>query len=127
VAESRAWLGWWDNEQFQSTPAEVLDLSLRGCRMTVDRFPETKASVWFCPLGTGTGASATATSSDWIEARLIESRKRLFGPRVVRIVFRRSFPYEIFKAVVYGRERTGGTMPQLWIPEANVTDDRDWW
>jgi hypothetical protein len=104
-----------------------MDLSLRGCRMTVDRFPDTKTSVWFCPSGTGTGTSATATSSDWIEAKLIESRKRLFGPRVVRIVFRRSFPYEIFKALVYGPERAGGAMPQLWIPEANLTDDRDWW
>jgi hypothetical protein len=125
--EPRAWLGWWENEQFQSTPAEVSDLSLRGCRMTVGQFPTTNGSVWFCPSGTGLGMSATATSSDWIEAKLIESRKRLFGPRVVRIAFRRSFPYEIFKAVIYGRSRSGGTMPQLWIPEVNVTDDRDWW
>jgi hypothetical protein len=125
--EPHAWLGWWENERFQTTPAGILDLSLRGCQMTVDQSPATKTLVWFCPSGTGTGASATATSSDWIEAKLIDSHKRLFGPRIVRIVFRRSFPYDVFKAIVYGRERSGGAMPSLWVPVDNVTDDRDWW
>jgi hypothetical protein len=127
VVQPRAWLGWWEGEQFLSTPAKVSDISLRGCGMIVEQFPTSQGSVWFCPSGTGTGSSATATSADWIEAKVIESRKRLFGPKVVRIVFRRSFPYDIFKAVVYGPARSGGTMPQLWVPVANVTDDRDFW
>jgi hypothetical protein len=110
---SHAWLGWWENEQFQSTPGEVLDFSLRGCRMTVEQLPPTKDPVWFCASDSGSGLNAIPTPSDWIEAKLIGSSKRLFGPRVVRIAFRRSFPYEVFKAIVYGSARIDRLRSQL--------------
>ena len=125
AVQTRAWLGWWENEVFRSTPAQLLDISLRGCRMTVDQLPQIKAPLWFCPPGVG--ETAPSSQADWIEAKLIDSRRRLFGPRLVRVVFRKSFPYEVFKAVVYGRERVGGLRPNLWVPEGTGSQDRDWW
>lgn len=123
VMQSRAWLGWWGGEHFHSTPAEVLDFSLRGCRMIVEQLPPTKDQVWF--YASGAGSNANSTPSDWIESKLIESRKRLFGPRVVQIAFRGSFPYEVFKAVVYGPARVGEPGSPLWAPEGTSGDDRD--
>jgi hypothetical protein len=116
VVQTRAWLGWWAGEEFHSTNARLVNLSLRGCMVTVDRLPPRDHPVWFCPPGT--------TPSEWIEAKLIESRRRLFGPRVVRLAFRDPFPYETFKSVVYGPDALGGQINGSdWIPEA----DRDFW
>jgi hypothetical protein len=116
VVQSRAWLGWWEGEEFRSTNARLVDLSLRGCMMTVDQLPPGGQSVWFCPPGT--------TPSDWIEAKLVESKRRLFGPRVVRIAFRNPFPYETFKNLVYGPEAVGGNVPApACVPES----ERDFW
>src|SRR5438067_7945485 len=69
VVQTEAWLGWWEGQIFRSTSAHVVDISLRGCMMTVDKLPPKDHSVWFCPPGT--------TPSEWIEATLIESKRRL--------------------------------------------------
>ena len=114
--ETRAWLGWWEGQQFHSTNARLVDISLRGCMMTVDRLPPADQAVWFCPPGT--------TPSEWIEARLIESKRRLFGPRVVRIAFLKPFSYETFKHLVYGPDALGGQITMDgWVPESQ----REYW
>jgi hypothetical protein len=78
--------------------------------MTVDQLPPAGQPVRFCPPGT--------TPSDWIEAELIESKRRLLGPRMVRLSFRNPFPYETFKNVVYGSAKVGGLAPSAtWAPE----------
>jgi hypothetical protein len=116
VVQRQAWLGWWEGQQFRSTNAQLVDISLRGCMMTVEQLPPKEQSVWFCPPGT--------TPSEWIEAKLIESKRRLFGPRVVRIAFRNPFPYETFKHVVYGPDALGGPLPsEACVPEG----ERDYW
>jgi hypothetical protein len=116
VVQTRAWLGWWEGQEFRSTTAHLVDISLRGCMMTVDQLPPKDQPVWFCPPGT--------TPSDWIEAKLIESKRRLFGPRVVRLAFRNPFPYETFKQVVYGPDALGGLMStEPYVPE----EERDFW
>src|SRR3954451_23869475 len=74
VVQARAWLGWWEGEDFRSTNAQLTDISLRGCMMTVDQLPPAGQPVWFCPPGT--------TPSDWIEAELIESKRRLQKPSI---------------------------------------------
>jgi hypothetical protein len=113
---SRGWLGWWEGEVFRSTDACLVDISLRGCMMTVDRLPPQGETVWFCPPGT--------IPAEWIEARLIESRRRLLGPRVVRIEFRNPFPYETFKHLVYGPDALRGkTAEGQCVPES----ERDFW
>jgi hypothetical protein len=113
---TQGWLGWWEGQAFRNTNAQVVDISLRGCMMTVDQLPPEDQPVWFCPPGT--------TPSEWIEATLIESRRRLLGPRVVRIAFRSAIPYETFKTLVYGPDAIGGPTPESgWVPE----EERDFW
>src|SRR4051794_28031876 len=116
VVEAQAWLGWWEGEEFHSTKAQLVDISLRGCKLTVENLPPRDHAVWFCPPGT--------TPSEWIEAKLVEAKRRLFGPRVVRIAFSRPFPYETFKHVVYGPDALGGQISTSdWVPES----ERDYW
>jgi hypothetical protein len=116
VVQTHAWLGWWEGEEFHNTNAQIVDISLRGCMMTVDQLPPKDLAVYFCPPGT--------MPSDWIEAKLIEAKRRLFGPRVVRIAFSRPFPYETFKHVVYGPDALGG---QFSNTEAVPESERDYW
>jgi hypothetical protein len=111
VVQNHAWLGWWEGKEFRHIPVVISDISLRGAMLTVEKLPTTP-SVWFCPPSLSLSAPKV-----WLEARVIEVRKRLMGPRRMRIIFRKSFPYEIFKAVVYGPEAVGGAQPQSWIPE----------
>jgi hypothetical protein len=99
--QSQAWLGWWDGPEFRSTVSQVINISLRGCMMTVEKLPPPDQTVWFCPPGTA--------PSGWIEAKLVEARSRLLGVREVRIAFSSPFPYETFKNVVYGPECLRGS------------------
>jgi hypothetical protein len=115
AVQTVAWLGWWEGQEFKSTNARLVDISLRGCMMTVDRLPPTGQPVWFCPPGT--------TPNAWIEATLIESKRRLFGPRIVRIAFCNSFPYQTFKDLVYGPDALGGQSAE---PSA-LREKSDYW
>jgi hypothetical protein len=116
AVQTAAWLGWWEGQEFKSTSARLVDISLRGCMMTVELLPPQGQPVWFCPPG--------ATPTEWIEATLIESKRRFLGPRVVRIAFSNPFPYETFKDLVYGRNAVGGQVPE---PSASPESERDYW
>ncbi len=105
VVLDQCWLGWWDGATFITTAGRIVDLSLRGALLEVEALPATEQSVWLCPPGTST--------PEWLEARLVQSKKKLLGPRHVRIAFLRIFPYEYFKALVYG---SGSSSPRQ-VPE----------
>jgi hypothetical protein len=123
VVQTQAWLGWWEGEEFRSVSCEIIDISLRGARLVVEAFPPNVPSVWFTPPHV-----STSTPNEWLEARVVDARKRLLGPRQVRIAFRQTFPYEDFKAVVYGPQAVGGARSHLWIPEgANEKEGADLW
>ena len=118
VVQGNAWLGWWEGQAYQSTAAKIIDISLRGALLTVVAFPPKDRAIFFCPPG-------VAAHDEWIEVKVIASRKKLFGAREVRVAFRKIFPYEIFKAVVYGPDSFKTVEPPVWVPlEA---DERDWW
>ncbi|MFO0909168.1 MAG: hypothetical protein U0794_12600 [Isosphaeraceae bacterium] len=118
VVLDSAWLGWWEGQAFQNTPAKIIDISLRGAMLNVESFPPKDRPLWFCPPG-------VSQQEEWIEVKLVDMRKRLFGPREVRIAFRKVFPYEIFKNVVYGPDVYQNVEPQNWVPEDAA--ERDWW
>jgi hypothetical protein len=118
VVQDDAWLGWWEGQTFQSTAAKILDISLRGAKLTVDAFPPKDHPIWFCPPG-------VSASDEWVEIKVIDARKRLFGPREVRVAFRKVLPYELFKAVVYGPDALACSDQPTWVPEDAV--ERDWW
>jgi hypothetical protein len=118
VVRDDAWLGWWHNEAFQSTAAKIIDISLRGTFLTVENLPPDGQVVWFRPPG-------LAATEDWVEARLVQARKKLFGPREVRLSFRKVLPYDLFKAVVYGPDAYQGVEQPAWV--SNEDENRDWW
>ena len=117
VVQSNGWLGWWVGQEFLSTPAEILDISLRGAMLIVESFP-TGLVLWFCPPG-------MPADDEWMEVKLIATKKRLFGPREVRIAFRKVFPYEVFKALVYGQEPSQIPETNTWLSQE--PESRDWW
>ena len=118
VVQDNAWLGWWEGQAYQSTAAKIVDISLRGAMLTVETFPPKEQPVWFCPPG-------VSTNDEWIEVKMIGQKKKIFGPREVRIAFRKAFPYEIFKAVVYGPDSFQNAPQATWVPDD--TEERDWW
>jgi hypothetical protein len=119
VVQDNAWLGWWEGQAFQSTAAKIIDISLRGALFNVDAFPPKGQPVWLCPPG-------LASTEEWIEVKVVGEKKRLFGPREVRVAFRKVFPYDIFKAVVYGPDSMKASEPQAtWTPVES--EERDWW
>jgi hypothetical protein len=118
VVQDNAWIGWWEGQAFKNTAAKIIDISLRGAMLTVDTFPPKDRALWFCPPG-------VSANEEWIEVKLVDARKRIFGPRQLRVAFCKVFPYEIFKAVVYGPDAFKSVEPPAWVPiEA---DERDWW
>jgi hypothetical protein len=118
VVQEDAWLGWWEGQEFQSTPAKIVDISLRGARLTVDTFPPKDQAVWFCPPG-------VQTTEEWVEVKVIAMKKKLFGPREVRLAFRKVLPYEHFKAIVYGPDAVKDATEPACVPEE--AQERDWW
>jgi len=118
VVQENSWLGWWEGQAYQSTSARIIDISLRGALLIVDSLPPKDQPVYFCPPG-------VTPTDEWIEVKVIDARKKMFGPREVRITFRKVFPYEIFKAVVYGPDALKSVEPPVWLPEDAA--DRDWW
>ena len=118
VVLDEAWLGWWQGQAYESTPARIIDLSLHGARLTVDRFPPSGQRVWFCPPG-------VLAREDWIEVKLVGMKKQLFGGRGVRVAFLKHFPYEIFKKLVYGPDVYVPVEPPVWLPEESA--ERNWW
>jgi hypothetical protein len=118
VVQDNAWLGWWEGQTFQNTAAKIIDISLRGALLNVDAFPPKDQPGWLCPPG-------MSANDEWSEVKLIDSRKKLFGPRELRVAFRKVFPYEIFKAVVYGPDSFKTAEQPAWLPLD--ADERDWW
>src|SRR5262245_17493014 len=88
VVQPRAWLGWWEGQEFRTVSCEIIDISLRGARLVVEAFPPDLPSVWFSPPHTRENSAKA-----WLEAKVVEARKRLLGPRQLRIAFRQSIPY----------------------------------
>jgi hypothetical protein len=118
VVQDSSWIGWWDGPEFRSTASKIVDISLRGALLIVETFPPKDKSVFFCPPG-------AAANEEWMEVKLVASKKRLFGPREIRVAFRKVFPYEIFKAVVYGPDASTSVETPTWVPVEN--EERDWW
>jgi hypothetical protein len=117
VVLDKAWIGWWEGQSFRYSGARIVDISLRGALLHIEKFPPNGQPVWLCPPG-------VTSQEEWIEVKLIDARKKLFGPRVLRLAFRKVFPYEIFRNVVYGPD-VFQTVPQEWLPEDAC--ERDWW
>lgn len=118
VVQGDAWLGWWEGATFQSTSAQIVDISLRGAMLTVETFPPKETPLYFCPPG-------MSRDAEWIEVKPVAAKKKFLGPREIRVSFRQVFPYDTFKAVVYGPDTFVGVAPQEYLPLDS--QERDYW
>lgn len=118
VVKEKSWVGWWEGTKFESTAARILDISLRGALLNVDRFPPLGVSVWLCPPDVD-------AQDEWLEMKVLEVRKKIFGKRQARVTFRNIFPYETFKKLVYGPEAFKSPAQPAWLSDDAA--DKDWW
>jgi len=102
-------LGWWDESNFTTIPARLINLSLNGClaesRQRLRR-PAGQA-VWL--------RSLSVAPTEWTQGVLVSIQKPLFKPCQIRISFLVTFPYGSFKGLAYGPDRwrdvlAGGTV-----------------
>jgi hypothetical protein len=82
-----------------NTPCRIIDMSIAGCMVEARRLPTgmERRSVWVRPAGVTTGESS--------EGIIISVRKPFFRNCRVGIAFLAPFPYEAFKALVYGPDQ----------------------
>jgi hypothetical protein len=100
VVLPEASLGWWQDSSFVTTPGRIIDISLYGCQVESRRSPgrSAKESIWLCPL--------EVSPRDWAEGIIISANKPFFGSCQLRIRFIADFPYEAFKMLVYGPNKS---------------------
>jgi len=103
-AEARAWAGWWKCGRFLVTPAELINLSLGGALMRLDRRPPTSQPVWVC-LG-------EPRPLDYAQARVLEaSPGAAGGPYHARLEFHTPCPPAFFSAAGRPADAPGATGP----------------
>jgi hypothetical protein len=100
-----ALLRWPGGPDFVQIPARLLDLSLTGCLLELPRIPQRteRQPIWF--------RSAADPNETWVEGVVLSIRKSFMKPCRMRIVFNDSFPYELFKKLVYGAEDRYAPVP----------------
>jgi hypothetical protein len=97
-------LGWWEGKRFRTISAGLHNLSITGAliQMEEDGWPGV-GKVWISLCG--------QEVVHWVQAEILEASSEPEGPRCVRMKFPEPFPYEVFKAAVWGesseRQRPG--------------------
>lgn len=117
--DDRLWLGWTQGDQFRTSLALLLDVSLTGALLVADEVPKESTPAWICLQSAG--------QTDWVKGRVLGVIRTWLGPHKVRLVFEGTCPYAFFKAAVYG--------PDAEIPRGPGDDDDtpktrhglDWW
>jgi hypothetical protein len=96
AVRSAVFLGWWEEPEFRSTPARLLDLSHGGAQVLVGLEPPDGATLWLCLAGTPPG--------EWVEVKAVDREVLRKGERRLHLKFPESCPYELFEAAVLGIE-----------------------
>jgi hypothetical protein len=115
--DDRVWLGWGQAEAFKTSPALLLDVSLRGALVVADEVPKEGTPAWIC-LQSG-------TESEWVKGRVLGVMRTWRGPHKVRLVFEGSCPYSFFKAAVYGPDAE--LPPPAQDDPPKTLHGLDWW
>lgn len=95
IADAPVFLGWWDGEEFKTTTALLLDLSMGGASVLA-REATGVGLVWLCPYH--------SAPSNWAEATAVAvERQRSSNPFrrrwfTVRLEFAGPCSYELFKS-----------------------------
>lgn len=88
-------LGWWEGRRFHTVRARLEDLSASGALIEVSETPPPSKCVWISLVGLSPVAWVSATVLDGPEVPAKAARFRLS--------FAETFPYEPFKAAVWGQ------------------------
>jgi hypothetical protein len=112
IADAPVFLGWWQAEQFRTTTAMLMDLSMQGASVRAQEAPGA-GPVWLCPCH--------AAPSQWAEARVVAVERgggSLFRRGVkVRLEFVGPCSYELFKS---------GTGTRYTAQPESSADDAAW-
>jgi hypothetical protein len=91
----RSWLGWYEGSSFRQTAAWILNISAAGCLIAADAPAPLDRSLWL--------RLDNAAVPDWSEVRVIGHQRTNAGLLASRLVFRGTCPYNLMKAVAFGR------------------------
>jgi hypothetical protein len=87
-----ACLSWMEGTEYQYAKAEIIDVSMTGLHLRVAEIHPKKGTVWV--------RLEPPNPADWVEADVVEGSRG--EPTSVRVHFRVSCPYDMFKAAVNG-------------------------
>jgi hypothetical protein len=87
-------LGWWEGREFRTVLAQLRNLSTSGGMVFVEQGCPAAKRVWICLAG-----QAPAL---WVPAEVREVEAEQPGAGCIRLSFFETFPYEPFKAAVWG-------------------------
>jgi hypothetical protein len=114
IADAPVFVGWWEGEEFRSSTALLIDLSMQGASVLSKEAPGV-GPVWLCPCH--------AAPTNWAEARAVAVeragaatpfRKRWSR---VRLEFAAPCSYELFKS---------GTGTRYVVRPGTSSDDTAW-
>jgi hypothetical protein len=93
-----ALLGWWDESNFTTRSVQLINLSMSGCLVEAPQHPRRaeQQAVWLRPLA--------VAPSEWIQGVVVSIHKPLFKRCRIRLSFLAPFPYDSYKALVYGAD-----------------------
>jgi hypothetical protein len=88
------YLGWWEEPEFRTCPAELKNLSHGGALVLVATQPPEAASLWLC--------LAKTPPSEWVEVTVVTVATPQEDLHELRLKFSESCPYEMFNTAVLG-------------------------
>jgi hypothetical protein len=97
-----ACLGWNEGDEHRYTKAEIVNVSMTGIVLRVDDLPPEKCSLWV--------RLEPPHPTEWVGAELVKVESGSGKSSTVRLRFRTSCPYDIFKAAVNGFTHQSGFM-----------------
>lgn len=92
VTSHAAFVGWWQDGEFQTTRATLENISLEGALTHVEKTPTTKGNIWVCLDG--------IPPSAWVEAEVIEIIRERRGRAMVRLKFQETCPFGFFNSAI---------------------------
>jgi hypothetical protein len=100
-ARDQVCLGWWEGKTFRTIPAQLKNLSTSGALVGMEQGCPPLTKIWICLAG--------QHLKRWVQAEIVESAADDDNHGSIRMKFPEVFPYECFKAAVWGDLNSNGT------------------
>src|SRR3954468_23762940 len=111
---AEACLCWWEGRQFYSVPARLRNLSTSGALIEVENGRPPAKRVWICLAG--------RSPAEWAPASVQDEKEDASEAGILRLNFFEPFPYEPFKAAVWGeQEGHRAAPPRSELPPSEST------